>query len=304
MVTSAERADAEANRRISAELFREGLTPASSGLEWRNAVAQAKLQITAALKASSDLTDMVSAVMESGRHIEVFRYLLAPPMSQDRLKILCPAYPKGAEKSGGAVGRVPAEAVVKKLEEWRDGDRMKALRPGSPDIDRRIALEVTAALMAHRAVATVSRTASSSKQEDNVTEALKSIGWAAEARKPLQSPGDLPPRRFMHKARMANAGGLEQAVDVACGLDSKGRVLALECKVSNDVTNSIKRANDVLNKARAWQTHWGNFVVTAAMLQGVFATNDVKKLLDAGVKVFWYHQLPEFLIWVDAGGTD
>ena len=75
-------------------------------------------------------------------------------------------------------------------------------------------------------------------------------------------------------------------------------VLALECKVSNDTTNSIKRTNDVLNKVRAWQTHWGNFVVTGAMLQGVFAPNDIQKLLDANVKVFWSHDIQGLADWL------
>ena len=46
-----------------------------------------------------------------------------------------------------------------------------------------------------------------------------------------------------------------QEVDIACGLGAT-MVLAMECKVSNDTTNSVKRVNDVLKKATAWREHW------------------------------------------------
>ena len=101
---------------------------------------------------------------------------------------------------------------------------------------------------------------------------------------------------------MATADGTVQEVDIACGL-SNGRVLAMECKVSNDPTNSIKRANDVLKKAPAWQAHWGSFVVTAAMLQGVFAHNEPLRLIHGNVRVFWSHDHESFTSWVDSNSV-
>lgn len=73
----------------------------------------------------------------------------------------------------------------------------------------------------------------------------------------------------------------------------------MECKVSNDQTNSIKRVNDVVKKAGAWQKHWGNFVATAAMLQGVFAKNEPIRLLQANILVFWSHDLDGFISWLE-----
>ena len=74
----------------------------------------------------------------------------------------------------------------------------------------------------------------------------------------------------------------------------------MECKVSNDETNSVKRVNDVLKKATAWKDHWGNFVKTAALLQGVIAPKDVDRLIDGGVEVFWSHDLATFEAWIDS----
>lgn len=45
-----------------------------------------------------------------------------------------------------------------------------------------------------------------------------------------------------------------------------GRLLFIECKVSNSVRNSIKRRNDVSNKARAWREEFGNRGITASSI--------------------------------------
>ncbi len=73
----------------------------------------------------------------------------------------------------------------------------------------------------------------------------------------------------------------------------------MECKVSNDQTNSVKRINDVLKKSAAWKTHWGSFVKTGALLQGVIAAKDVARLIDDGVEVFWSHDLAALDEWID-----
>jgi hypothetical protein len=101
----------------------------------------------------------------------------------------------------------------------------------------------------------------------------------------------------MRKTRFATATTAPQEVDIACGLKNS-YVLAMECKVTNDETNSVKRVNDVLKKASAWKAHWGSFVMTAALLQGVVAAKDVQRLDDSGVHVFWSHNLDEFRSWL------
>ena len=101
----------------------------------------------------------------------------------------------------------------------------------------------------------------------------------------------------MRKTRFATETTSPQEVDIACGLE-QSYVLAMECKVTNDETNSVKRINDVLKKAAAWKAHWGSFVITAALLQGVVAPKDVQRLTDAGVKVFWSHDLSSLEAWL------
>jgi hypothetical protein len=103
----------------------------------------------------------------------------------------------------------------------------------------------------------------------------------------------------MHKTRFATATTAAQEVDIACGLKNS-YVLAMECKSTNDETNSVKRINDILKKATAWKEHWGSFVMTAALLQGVIGAKDVQRLTDAGVHVFWSHDLATFHAWLAA----
>lgn len=104
---------------------------------------------------------------------------------------------------------------------------------------------------------------------------------------------------FMNKTRFATATTTAQEVDIACGFLSS-YVAAMECKVTNDSTNSVKRINDVLKKAAAWKAHWGSFVETAALLQGVIKPEDVQRLTDEGVQVFWSHDLNAFATWVQS----
>ena len=55
----------------------------------------------------------------------------------------------------------------------------------------------------------------------------------------------------------------------------------------------------MLKKATAWQAHYGSFIHTAALLQGVIGYKDVHRLLEANVRVFWSHRLGDFGDWLD-----
>ena len=91
------------DRQLAAELFRSGLTPATSAVVWGDALDRCRLQVTAALAATKDLSDVASGLEQSGAHSEVLRALMAPRVSQDRFSIICPAYSKASEKSGKPV---------------------------------------------------------------------------------------------------------------------------------------------------------------------------------------------------------
>lgn len=80
-----------------------------------------------------------------------------------------------------------------------------------------------------------------------------------------------------------------------------GRLLAIECKVSNGPKNSWKRLNrEVGGKAERWRGAFGTQVVTAAVLAGVF---DLSCLgagqNDEGVALFWEHDLSALVHFVN-----
>jgi hypothetical protein len=72
-----------------------------------------------------------------------------------------------------------------------------------------------------------------------------------------------------------------------------GRVLAVECKVSNSATNSIKRLNnDAAVKASDWRRDFGERqVVSAAVLSGVFKLRNLEDAQAQGLTLFWAHEL-------------
>ena len=293
----------QAQADIARQTYVASLTSPQAGLDWHDAHTTALRQVVAALKATRCLSDIVPALQSSGHHLMVLRHLMAPPISQDQFALLCPAYPKRAELTGKGLALGNAQEVAatflngrdRHLTRWLNGNRA----PTTPQI--RNLLRGVVPLLSMQNVATVRRGRMSSEQEGAVVLLLEANGWTRQSSGLISSLTDVPPQHFLHKARFATRTQ-PQEVDIACGLPGTV-VLAMECKVTNDETNSVKRVNDVLKKARAWQEHWGSFVRTAALLQGVIAFKDVARLLDGGVEVFWSHDLGAFEGWLTTQGA-
>lgn len=271
----------------------------SARADWRLAVREARQFTIQALRASELLGDIEGALQVNGAYALVFRQVLAPPVSQDQFKLICPAYSKTLENSGRAFNalsaRVVAEAVRERLDRGVAGWLGRRTRPERHEVET--FLRVASTLIGLQRLSTARRKRISAEQESAVVKLLEAAGWTRLPSRLIDTRAHVPPMHFMQKTRFATATATPQEVDVACGLQGS-YVLAMECKVTNDETNSVKRINDVLKKATAWKTHWGSFVETAAMLQGVIAAKDVQRLSDAGVHVFWSHDLDAFRDWV------
>jgi hypothetical protein len=80
------------------------------------------------------------------------------------------------------------------------------------------------------------------------------------------------------------------------------RIMALECKVSNSSTNSIKRLNnDAAVKASVWLSEFGTAqTVPAAMLAGVFKRHNLEQAQDRGPALFWSHDLDQPVRFIDS----
>lgn len=284
------------------EIYVSGLTSPQAGRDWRNAHVAARKQIIATLKATDCLRNIPAGLAMSGRHLTVIRHLMAPPISQDQFALLCTDYPKRAEGTGKGVSDAAALAVTATFHAGRDRVLTRWLdahRSPTPTELKNV-LRGVVPLLSMQTTATVRRGRMSSEQETAVVSLLSSRGWNQQSSGLISQLTDVKPQHFLHKAKFATKTR-PQEVDIACGLPGTV-VLAMECKVTNDETNSVKRINDVLKKATAWQDHWGSFVRTAALLQGVIAFKDVERLLDANVEVFWSHDLATFEDWLTDQG--
>jgi hypothetical protein len=79
------------------------------------------------------------------------------------------------------------------------------------------------------------------------------------------------------------------------------RLLAIECKVSNSATNSVKRLNnDAAAKAEAWRKDFGETqVVPSAVLSGVYKLHNLVDAQNRGLALFWAHHLIALVDFID-----
>jgi hypothetical protein len=280
-------------------LYLDNLKPEESAADWYFAESKARKDVAAALRESAYLSDIGAALRRNGGHGFVFRQLLAPPLSQDQFKLVCKSWSKTAENNSKPMRLEAANEAALVIRQRLSRGIVRWNIASGPKSRHSVAtlMRVASILMASQRVSTGRRTRLAEEQEQATTRMLEEHGWVRLPSKLIDTRAAVPPRHFMHKTRFATNTTTPQEVDIACGL-SGSYVLAMECKVTNDETNSVKRINDVLKKARAWKDHWGSFVRTAALLQGVIAAKDVQRLSDAGVLVFWSHDLNEFQNWL------
>jgi XamI restriction endonuclease len=289
-----------ANAAKAKALYTDKQQPKGLLADWHFGVRSARRDVASALRESSLLFDMAGALEKNCNHSLVFRHLVAPPMSQDQFKLVCPQWSKQSENGSRPLSKLAAketvEALLPRLDPGLVGWVLAKRPPSRNEI--RTVFKVAAALIAQQRVATARRTRLSFDQEYAVIQILEDEGWTRLPSRLIDTRAAVPPKHFMHKTRFATKTR-PQEVDVACGLKDTF-VLAMECKVTNDETNSVKRVNDVLKKATAWHDHWGSFVRTAAVLEGVVHPKDAQRLTDAGIEVFWSHDLERFRGWLAA----
>lgn len=75
-----------------------------------------------------------------------------------------------------------------------------------------------------------------------------------------------------------------------------GRVMAIECKVSNSTVNSYKRlVHDTGGKAAHWYNQLGRAqVIPSAVLSGVYSTANLADVQNnKSVYLFWQHRLAD-----------
>ncbi|HEY5330928.1 MAG TPA: XamI family restriction endonuclease [Acidobacteriaceae bacterium] len=227
--------------------------------------------------------------------LKAFRYLTGPPVSEDDLKVLAEAFlsPSRLRRDKDMASRVLSViglGLDKRRFPWISENR------DPTEAERQAAVLASAALMASSHVSTSRRSEGKDKQELLVEDALKKIGWRKVATRKVDTSNQAPlPGEFCRESTL----GIRKA-DFLVGLRDH-RVMAMECKVSNSSTNSVKRLNnDAAVKAVDWIEQFGTQnVVPVAVLSGVYKLHNLTNAQNRGLTLFWAHDLPELMKWIE-----
>jgi hypothetical protein len=136
----------------------------------------------------------------------------------------------------------------------------------------------------------------STRQEAATSAALAEAGLVLDAsRSQIMLVDDMARGTYSKERRIAGA-----KCDVPARLHD-GRLLAVECKVSNGPKNGWKRVNrEVVGKAETWRSHFGAAVLTGLVLSGVFDLSSLRTAQQSGVALFWEHDLSSLSEFVAA----
>lgn len=224
------------------------------------------------------------------------RHVTAPPISQDDLDTIVGENitrrknisPEAADEGVWVINQL----IDPERFPWLEDERQPT------DKEREIAIKATAGIWAVKRTQTNRRNNPAQEQEEHILETLKATGLQERNVDRIQSRQQLdklPPGCVAHQPYIRNS-----EADVAARLDD-GRLLAIEGKVSNSSLNSIKRlVHEVGDKASNWREEFGDTVVPAAVLAGVY---DMKHLMEVqnerDILIFWEHNLDSLVEFVE-----
>ena len=220
-----------------------------------------------------------------------YRYLGAPPISTDDLETLAEAKLSAAAAQDIAGKRQRLIAVMRAIIDPRRFPWVAEQRAPT-EAELNAAVLATTTLIASQRVQTLRRGDEKSMVEGAVKGLLVGMGWQPAARPPNGIQNLLndspPPKHFLSQI---NLGSDNADVVVRLG---DGRLLAIECKGSNSEINSRKRLNkEAVKNAQAWLARFGDQVVPAVALQGVFKGSYVAEAQATPMLIFWSHRLDD-----------
>lgn len=219
---------------------------------------------------------------------EVLRYLAGPPISDDDLKVIADV----TSLAPGVLKKDPVSLrkVFTVIERVIDPHRFPWVSTGTPptEQEKEAALLASSVLLAAQRIATERRIDGKDGQEKKVKDYLLSLGFTEVSPVTINTIVRGPQEmQFCSECQLG-----ERKADVVVRLHDT-RLMALECKVSNSSTNSVKRLNnDAAVKAEYWLKEFGTSqVVPAAVLAGVFKVINLEQAQRRGLSMFWSHDL-------------
>lgn len=224
------------------------------------------------------------------------RHVTAPPISQDDLDTIVGENITRRK----SVSRDAADEGVWVIEQLIDPERFPWIKDERPptDEEREIAIKATAGIWAVKRTQTNRRIDPAQEQEEHILETLKSAGLREKSVNRIHSREELeklPTGCVAHQPYIRNS-----EADIAVRLQD-GRLLAIEGKVSNSSLNSIKRLiHEVGDKASNWREEFGDNVVPAAVLSGVYDMKHLKEAQnDRDILIFWEHNLDSLVGFIE-----
>lgn len=239
---------------------------------------------------------LLSRLLKGKDRKKAFRYLAAPPISEDDLKTL-------ADSGYGplVINRDPAAAMrirdlIRTVLDSHRFPWIDAKRPPT-DEERTSAIAASTAMAATKDVETNRRSNSKQVQEQAVKDILKALGMSEVPVRdiPSLSSGTAPtPGEYCGESRVAGT-----RADVVARLKN-GDIMLIECKVSNSAVNSYKRVvHDTGGKAAHWYSALGKAsTIPCAVLGGVFAPQNLEQVQNADVYLFWQHRLSDLADYI------
>jgi len=252
------------------------------------------------LDETDDFADLRSKALDAltnRKFLEALRYVAGPPVSKDDLEIL-------ADVDSLAAGRLKTDdtlvdRVITVIEKVVDPRRFPWVseRRAPTDTEKVAAVVASAALLAKSQRETARRNQEKKQQELAVKAALEGTGFDCVAVKSIRNVAEGPEAgQFCREAKLGDrkADFVVRLWDV--------RLLAIECKVSNSYTNSIKRLNrEAVGKAMSWDGDFGRRqVVGAAVLGGVYKLLNLEQAQQDGLALFWDHDLGALTAWIES----
>lgn len=275
----------------SAAAFRtERLAPTEA---WREQFTKSSDRFAALFKELGELApDKISdATLASAYKLnlgEALRYLSGPPISDDDLRILAEV----PTLAPGVLSRAPGKLrkVFAVIEQTIDPFRFPWVieRRAPSENEKSAALLASAVLLAAQRVSTARRGSGKSTQEALVKDFLTSLKYEEVPRMTITTIVEGPKNgEFCGESILGS-----RKADVILRLNDT-RLMPMECKVSNSALNSVKRINnDAAAKAVHWLKTFGtNQVVPTAVISGVFKVSNLMQAQEAGLTIFWAHDL-------------
>ena len=241
----------------------------------------------------AELQEQAVQVLTDEHLLDAVRYLAGPPISADDLKVLVEGSlsAKRLREDPDLAQRI-VEVVLQALDRRRFAWVSEGRGPTGPE--REGAVLASAALIAASRAATKRRSEGKEAQEKKVGELFSSNGFTQVEQRTITTMSNAPrPGEFCGESLL----GSRKADFVVTLRDS--RLVAIECKVSNSSTNSVKRLNnDAAAKAEVWLREFGERqIVPVAVLSGVYKVHNLQAAQKQGLILFWAHDLQALADW-------